>query len=197
MIFEPLSSKFALNLIDANLDSNKLINIHKNDGEVIKRTLFTESFYLSRFIDMLSENIRKSHTTLPYILRTQYRNSNTVFDILANCTDTNTAIYAINKEQKIAEYFQDVHNYIIMPVLKRHGVYSFNIVYLLFINLVFHMAADYISKDYKKLVFSLQDEIYKNNYDIVWINDAFKTFMNEELQVWKTLKQQHSKKYNY
>lgn len=154
---------------------------------------YQESFYSIRFLELLTENIKRKHQTLSYILRTQYKDSDVVYKALLegkSCLDSFTL-----------EYYEQVTNFIIDPVLQYHDFTSPTIRLLTFLSLLNQMRCDYLGRQYKE-----EERVYmrriSREIDIEFIDELVngcKSACNpieyercvEEIQVWREQKARH------
>jgi hypothetical protein len=137
----------------------------------ICKTIFTESKFGIRFAPVLFEAIRKTHPTLPYMMRSRYSFSDQIYqkllDIPPNlvlvkqdskyCFD----LFArMGKCQELAVYYKEVCDEIINPVFNRFHYFSPTMSMVIFIGLICQMGESYSSSIYK-LVWK---HLVKNNY---------------------------------
>jgi hypothetical protein len=115
-----------------NLPSYEYYCLNKTN---IKQHLFCETRFGLRFAPVILETIKKTHKTLPYILRNQYTTAKEVYSsvidipkhvMIAN-SDSAYCFHIFNRMSTcpiLAAYFQDVFRYLIDPVYKRFGYFS-------------------------------------------------------------------------
>jgi hypothetical protein len=168
------------------------------EKDAMQKVMFKDSFYILRFVEIFSECIKKTHNTLPYILRNQYKNAEVVFKIIQNVEDEKK-ISTISHVQTFGEYYRDVVVYIISPLLKRHGVYSPNIVYMIMIDLYMHMLGEYFGchlrdRGREFLRSYVMTQTHKDIDDITWMSQPMKEMMKDELDVWRSMKRIHHKR---
>lgn len=167
-------------------------------------TLYKDTFYLLRFTEILLENIRRSHTTLGYILRSQYRDADKVYRSLLDEETASGDIKQIVKHMT-QEYYHDVFRYLISPQLKKYGMYSPTISYMIFISLVNTMYMEYMSKSWynvdkehirrvTRIDLEYIQELVQANRNV--FSDELYDQMSQEMQEWQVLKQRHFRRKN-
>jgi len=126
----------------------------------VRSTVFRDAYYASKFWGLLAENIRKTHNSLAYILRVQYRNADAVFMELSGVArglgkPSLCGVLALSRAilcpsvsvvDCMSSYKADVFGYLIVPVLRRHGMYSPLMAHSIFVNLVCSMMDTYVEK---------------------------------------------------
>lgn len=204
MMFQGLSKKIGLRLIDiesrlegAELDAS-MGEVYDKEKEAMRRVMFKDSFYLVRFAEILTECLKKTHHTLPYILRNQYRNAGTIYAATATCP-AQAVVSSLSSMPEFEHYYRDVVKYIIAPLLKRHGLYSPNIVYMIMMDLYMYMLSDYNGyhlRDIARVFLQsyVTDQTPENIDAIMWLPCTTRQMMKEELAVWKSFKDIHKKR---
>lgn len=202
MLFEGLSRNIGLRLVDIELNGGAddlFKKEYESEKGAMMSVMFKDSFYMLRFIEIFGDNIKKTHITLPHILKNQYRNAKNIYDkVTAFKSDYASIKYAINTNQEFSDYYRDVLTYIILPFCKRHSIYSPNMVYILMMDLYFHMLSVHIGYTVKDA-----NRAFLRNYtneqtavlidEIVWLSPTVKDMMKEELLIWKQLKNAHKR----
>jgi hypothetical protein len=206
MLFEGLSRNIGLRLLDiecgrdVDLRDAAYSELYTKEKESMNRVMFKDSFYIVRFVEVFSECIKKTHTMLPYILRNQYKKADEVYKIVVQeHNQEGHVIDVVNSITSFQELYREVMVYIIAPMLKRHGVYSPNIVYMLMIDLYMYMVGEYqgyMHRDVgREFLRSYVSEQTNEGIDgILWLSPTMKAIMKDELQVWKAMKRVHKKK---
>lgn len=205
MVFEGLSRKLGLRLIELEQSDFDLFT-ELDNNEVVLQILYKDAFYLLRFLEIISDNIKKTHRTLSFILRNQYRNTSSIFNTITESLKINLPIKEkykilldrISNLKDFDQYYRDVLRFIILPVLKKYNIYSPNLVYMIFMDLLFFMIGSYHgyeiqdeNRNFIRNYVSLQSE--NEIQEIVWLKPVIKTMMKDELQLWKNLKQIHKR----
>jgi hypothetical protein len=121
------------------------------------RSIYTETEYGLRFLPFVLETIKKSHTTLPYILRQQYADSQLIFEcalkVPPSVATGNIESYCFDFWARLAThttpaYFHAVTKYLIIPPLKKFGYFSPTMIVILFSALVLHLGETYEHASY-------------------------------------------------
>jgi hypothetical protein len=198
MLYEGLSKRFSSKLIDVHniraptgIDEEGLKAFYQRDPNILNHTLFKDSFYLYRFVDVLVDNVRHVHKTLPYILRTQYRNADKLF---IACRDRQDYLEAMIEQGDDVwmPFFADVVVYMIVPMLRKYGFYSPIIVCALFNDLYRVMLIDYNNCNttqlyYKKYTWMDLSEVVVNAF----ASSVYHILLQSEVVVWKSLQEGH------
>jgi len=206
MLFEGLSKNIGLRLLeletrykdDASATQSHITELYKTEKDAMQRVMFKDSFYVLRFVEILTECIKKTHPTLPYILRNQYDNAVEVFVSLKGL-DIDAIIDAIKSNPLFENFYRDTLKYIISPLLKRHGLYSPNIVFMMMIDLYMYMLSDYIGYEARDVAREfirtyVINQTHDTIHEVVWLCDPIKQMMKDELTTWKAMKHVHKKK---
>lgn len=163
MIFTGLSKQCIDQLLECY--GKKCQNDIHNEGcyvsvrQHLVKGVFPETKYGIRFLPFVLETIKKSHTTLPYILRQQYRNAHSVYaavlkipqelkdkrDIENYCSDIWKRVQGLGA---LSDYFEDVAQYLIAPVFKKFGYFSPSMMINIFVGLLLHLGEAYESQFY-------------------------------------------------
>lgn len=125
----------------------------------IIKSLFIDTSHGIRFTPVILETIKKSHKTLSYILRNQYKNADAIYqkviaisdDAVLNREESRFCFSIIKRLQECPElpaYYKDVCDNIITPVFKRFGYYSPTMTFVIFIGLICFMGETYSSQYY-------------------------------------------------
>jgi hypothetical protein len=211
MLFEGLSKKHSLRLIDITAFTchTELDDYYQRNKNQIVNTLYKDGYYGFKFWGLLSENIYRIHREIEYIMRCQYRNAQSVYSYLvgsnitstSNGLDTIRVILACPKEV-MSDYWCDVYTNIMVPVLKRHTLYSPTMIVMIFLNLVGLLIEKYICKDYgvhrKHLIsnypkyYFMMDEVDACN----WLPNTLKEMIKDEHLVYKELKDRHYRQHH-
>jgi hypothetical protein len=115
---------------------------------IMDDVIFKDTYIVCRFIPLYYDIIIKTHKNIEYLL---YNNVNGIdfYKQLNEITHVND-ISLVHKDT-LMPYFNDVCNTIIIPIMKRHDVYSQGILQLLFYKLVLYTLLKYsIDEEYKK-----------------------------------------------
>ena len=198
MIFDGLSLRHALGLCDQD---EKYYNKHKVS---ISNSVFKESFVCTRFTLMLVDTLKKSHTTFGYILRSFYSKAQDIYDgVVANLmteTDTISLLTLANQNQDIQAYYNQVSVNIIIPMMKQYGIFSPNLIFMIFVDLYTSMLIEYVHntavrqdlikyyKTFPKLYTTNLPGTIEKIISIDWIDQVQKNMMLDELRVWNTIK---------
>lgn len=187
MLFDGPSKRHALGMI-TNMEA-----YYQENKQQIHRTVFNDSYYSYRFIPVFNENIRRTHSTLDYILRKQYRNANTVFNFIFSKTYATLQdfVSTIERYDDMQEYIQDVEQFIIHPMLKRHGMYSPNFSFLAFLNMFLLMGSTYSTLRQESE--ALQNLAKETTNLKIYIDINHQDEMrNDEIQIWRNLHSRHT-----
>ena len=200
MIFDGLSLRHALGLCNQD---EQYYNKHKVS---VSNSVFKESFVCTRFTLMLVDSLKKSHTTYGYILRSFYYKAQDIYDnvilsmSLSKEIDTINLLALANKNDEIQTYYNQVSVNIIIPMMKQYGIYSPNLIFMIFINLYTSMLIDYehntsvrqdlikYFKTFPKLYTANLNGTIERIMNITWIDDNQKNMMLDELRVWNAIK---------
>lgn len=193
MILTGEGKEHADNLPDASYYTNKRSDISKY--------LFTETCFGVRFTPVILETIKKSHKTLPYILRNQYSNADEIYQCLINIPKEVTIeggesaycfhLYSRLKNcpsNSLQKYFEDVCESLIFPVFKRFGYYSPTMTVILFVGLLCHVGEHYNNQLYG-LVWK---HFVRNSYPaaditkcVMQLSQLDKDMVRDELEAWE------------
>ena len=198
MIFDGLSLRHALGL--CNLDETYY---NKNKVSIIN-SVFKESFICTRFTLMLVDNLKKSHTTYGYILRSFYSKAQDIYDeIVAHMNENNVdtmKLFSSASSMHMQSYYDQVSVNIIIPLMKQYGIFSPNLIFMIFIELYTSMLIDYehntsirhdLIKYYKTFPKNYTTNISKTIEKIEsldWIGETQRGMMLDELRVWNSIK---------
>lgn len=151
-----------------------------------------QSFYTIRFVELLTENIKRQHPTITYILRRQYRDADQVYNhLLDGGLVTNSFTL---------DYYQDVSSFLITPVLQRYRFSSPLIQFLVFYGLLLTMCETYIGKGYQETYRCHMSKI--RSIDTDYIHDLWEQckhtctalqapVIRQEIEIWKRLRAKH------
>lgn len=201
-MFEGLSKKIGLRLLEIENAHEgdplalKLDDLYELERDAMNRVMFKDSFYVLRFVEILTECIKKTHPTLPYILRNQYRNANCLF---LSAKEAKNAVAHLSSLEHFVPFYRDVLKHIMSPLLKRHGLYSPNVLYMMVIDLYMFMLSDYLGYEMRDRAREFIKGYAANQTPedidgIVWICGPMKQMMKDELYVWQSMKMAHSRK---
>ena len=151
-----------------------------------------QSFYTIRFVELITENIKRQHPTLSYILRRQYKDADEVYTALLNGVDIELAF--------TPEYYLDVTKYLIDPTLQRYDFVSPSIRFLVFYGLFLLLCESYLGKSYRNCYTEYMKRV--RDIDILYIEQLLtrcrstcivlqSPFFDQEIAIWKTLKSKH------
>lgn len=212
MLFEGLSRKHALRLHDITFtvhtqdEASQLALYYQKHQKQISSTVYKDAYYCFKFWIIIADFVKKTHSSLAYILRTQYRNSNDVYSSVKSFLDQseqNTTMEQFIEfvlhlpSEMVVPYFEDVYTFLIMPVFKRYSIYSPSLLLLLYLDMMSCMADDYIQKGWKK-----KSSEYMINYtrnmlsetsiqNSTWLSKILAKQISDELGVFKTLRIKH------
>jgi hypothetical protein len=107
---------------------------YHNNAPAIAKTLFVDTCFGIRFTPVIFETIKKSHKTLPYLLRNTFANAEQVFKkvidipkgiVIENCESTFCFdVYSrLAVCDELAEFYEDVCDKLIYPVYERDNFY--------------------------------------------------------------------------
>lgn len=202
-MFSGLSLTHGLRLIDLQMSEDaKEMTRYIEDDRNILYVLFKDTFYLLRFTEVLIENIKRSHTTLSYIMRSQYRDADTVYKTLLDQNSTMRSMSSICRGTT-SNYYNDVFKYLISPQLKKYGMYSPTVSYMIYLSLVNKMYTDYVSKAWQETDKEHIHRIIRIDIDYIEslvtigqnnIPEALLKLMQEEISSWRQQYARHFKK---
>lgn len=212
MLYEGLSRRHALRLIeivDSRQTTEALLSEYftKNKAS-LQNSLFKDAYFGFKFWSLLTDNIKRTHTTLAYILRKQYRNVDAVYEHLRDYInkESTPSIQGLQKHVALGDpnvysnYYEDVNKYIILPVMKRFSLYSPFMSFVIFMDILCVMVDSYIekgwsakSKDFMSQLTSLLnvDWMVDTETSIYWLTQAELEMMADEISVFKQLRQRH------
>lgn len=153
MLFNGISRKHSEKMckFQLNQDFDALREYYLLNRETIRKSVFNDSYYSFKFWKVVAENIKRSHTMLPMILRKQYVGSEDVFCHLKNAyelTKTKNDSSLIKMITSLTEvhkpYVNEVYKFIIIPPLFRHHIYSPVMALYIFIDIMLSMCGQYI-----------------------------------------------------
>ncbi len=182
---------------DGKLDT--ILNI-KNDfytknSNVLKNVVFRDTFYVSRFADIHFELIISKNPSIHYLMRHQFENGNLIFDLIFEFDFLKSNIFEnlldkINTidEEILNPYYNEIQKKIIMPLLRRHDIYSDNLFNIIFYKLLLHTGYMYCHcNEFKKKIY----EILQKMSDIKYMIKLPMVFENkilvEERNVWQKM----------
>jgi hypothetical protein len=164
----------------------------------ICKTIFNESKFGIRFAPVLFEAIKKTHPTLPYMMRSRYTGSDLIYKKLVDIPPNLVLIKQdskycfdlfarMGKCTELAVYYKEVCDEIINPIFNRFHYFSPTMSLVIFIGLICQMGESYSSSIYK----IVWKHLAKNNYpcaDLKKSIQALPAFDNvmydDECQVW-------------
>lgn len=183
------------------------IHVHE---EQICRHVFSETLHGIKFTPFVLDSIIKTHKTIGYILRQQYKGSDLVYNqilkiphnialksrndqtnfafaiwdrIVACCTDNEQSAEAL------CSFYENVKAFLIMPAMEKFNYYSPSMVWVLFYGLLMHVGCQYASdlyglvwKQFLKDIFSLKRD-KKNEIAKLQVLESLKSHsasMNDE-----------------
>lgn len=190
MLFEGVSQKHAQRMCKLLLnDDNSVLHYYLENKNVIQKTVFNHSYFGFQFWKVLSENIKKSHSTLSIILRKQYKSSDEVFNYIKNAYSTEKDLYSIvmGGPVEFRDYIKEVNRFLILPVLFRHHIYSPLMVLAICIDLIHHMCGTYIDPELsgkgKALIANYMKITPQGIKDVTWLDSFDKEVLSDELQI--------------
>jgi len=180
---------------------------YSSNRHAISRTLFSQTSFGLRFTPVILETIKKSHKTLPYILRNQYFGAHDMYKELLDIPKDiaiarNDKEYCYDFFQRIASYesmqpyYKEVFDSLIHPIFRRFGYYSPSMGITVFIGLICILGETY-SSQYYGLVWKhfIRDSYPKN----VLLNVAYALgesvhlMVRDELDTWDRLSNKHQR----
>lgn len=168
----------------------------------IIQTLFEETSYGIRFTPVILETIKKSHKTLSYILRNQYKHADAIYQHVIGMTDDvmykqteSQFCFSIYKRMcecpELPAYYKEVCDNLITPVFKRYGYYSPTMSIVIFIGLMCFLGETYCSQ-YYGLAWK---HFIKDGYPKAKVMEAMaqldaneKTMIRDEMNTWRNMK---------
>lgn len=201
MLYEGLSRKHALRLLD-DATNKQYYDTHKKS---IHHSLYRDTFYATKFWPIISDNIKKTHQTLAYILRNQYRSASEIYSFLKTLFDINPSIDMTTFVQTILAFpnisiqahFQDVYTFLIMPLFKKYSIFSPSLVITLYIDLLGVVVENYVKKNWRQKSNEWMNCLYKHLPECSfvvsspWIHPFFKTMLVDELLIFEKMRNQH------
>lgn len=171
----------------------------------IMKSLFYDTSFGIRFAPIILETIKKSHKTLSYILRNQFKMSNEVYrDIIEMSADSVLkrtesqfcfAIYTRMQQcEHLKGYYDEVTRALIIPVFERFGYYSPTMCFVVFIGLMCFMGETYSNQVYGLVWKHLirdgypADTIIQTSYQV---DDLEKRMIADEIHAWNSAKRSH------
>lgn len=145
-----------------------------------------QSFYTIRFVELLSENIKRQHSTLTYILKRQYRDADKMYNFLLNGGEVELSF--------TSAYYTDVTSFLIDPILQRYDFQSKLVQFLVFFGLILMMCESYFGKSYRDKYREYMNKIRDIDIDYIeCLLDKCNLLQShqQELQIWKGLKKVH------
>lgn len=144
-------------LVDEALDFSYNPQWYATKASDLQSMLFPETKYGMRFLPFVLETIKKSHPTLPYILRQQYREADSVFiqvlrlpSHIARDQEESfcNSIFDRLRHPSVQQYYQDVCKFLIHPFFKRFAYFSPYMSVCLFVGLMCYLGENYESQYY-------------------------------------------------
>jgi len=208
MLFDGLSRKLAEKMCRIELDivshdlnqktsEKSLQKYYEDNAYAMKKCVFNDSFNSFHFWKLLSDIIKKSHKNLPFILRNQYTNSHQVYEHMYNSYHSKDMVGHKSISRIVlsapcnimTQYRKQVYQFIVLPTLYRHHIYSPLMALTIFINLMYHMADFYIQKNLESEGKKTMSEYMKRPFtkteinQIEWLSDHEKKILCDELDV--------------
>lgn len=127
-----------------NSDKNDYYSKH---FKVLNNVFFKDTFYNIRFIDLYFDLVLSKNNSIHHLIRNQYHNGNTIYDSIFgdnidNIDNINidTIIERILKIDKnvIEPFYNSIVSNLIMPLLRRHDIYSDNLFNILFYKMIMY-----------------------------------------------------------
>lgn len=201
-MFEGLSRKHALRLLS---NTDDVENYYAKNRRQISNTVFRDAFYSFKFWNIMADVIKKTHQTLGYILRSQYRHSNEVYaklyayfqDNKDSSVESVTSFILSLPKECMEEYFSDVYNFLLFPIVNKYGIYSPSLILLLFLDMINVLIESYILKGWKHKASAYMNTYMKHMiteheiHQCPWMNQFKKSQIIDEIEVFKRLQANH------
>lgn len=198
MFYEGLSKRFALRLLEIGFNDEKLNEFYGFNTSIVESTLFVDNFYMLRFMKVFIDNIKKTHKTLNYILKSQYKGASAIYETVSMFDGDSYDIWSIVQDKSmLREYFTEVCKYIIHPMMKRYSIYSQVICVLIFDYLYLEMLEEEVSAErfrMKKYLIINEVDSLQLSTKRVYLSAKENEMMEREISVWQDQKRRHVKK---
>jgi hypothetical protein len=152
MLFEGLSRKHASHFLEEN-NNESIVLYYAKYKQQISNTIYKDSYYGFRFWTLLMDHMRRVHTTLPLIMRSQYKGCDELYMYFKKCENRSSDIRGVMNDMLVCSewcgaLFEETCKFIIYPILKRYSVYSPTLVVFMFFDAISAMVDVYIEKGF-------------------------------------------------
>lgn len=217
MLYEGLSKRHSLRLLDILHSRSTLEDDYKKSGVSIQNSLYRDAYFGFKFWGLMSETIKRTHTSLGYILRKQYAHADDIYNVLSTFVKTHDkdslesikALYRLVGCGDICiwgEYICAMDNSLLFPMMRRFSIFSPLMRWCILLDLICYMMDQYIEKGWSQSYRNFMNvwlvECIDKEYDWDWLclksdhhvlSGVEKRMMLDELSVFKSLRQQHGR----
>lgn len=168
---------------------NNLFNEKRYDeyytkhSKIMNDVVFKDTYTVCRFIPLYYDIILKTHKDIEYVLRNS-ENAASFYNALNDIQIEDVNDILSIPYDLLTLYYNEVCQKIILPLMKRHEVYSQGIMQLLFYKLVIYTLLKFsIDNEYKSKLTIILNNIHKPSYFIANIKPFDSSY--PEFSCWK------------
>lgn len=190
MLYDGVSKRHCYNIF--KIEKNKRFMYYEKHCEIIKATVFKDSFFTFRFVRLFVDLIKKTHNTLASILKSQYRNADYVYHTIFILNADKDVFEALKlcERDKLVQFTNDIETNLIEPILQRHGIYSPNLISIITYMLICFTGEVYSPNYIQKEKYRMQLKMIENLESFIKFQSIFITddqLILDELHVWSSI----------
>lgn len=200
MLFEGLSRKHASHFLEEK-NQESLLSYYTKYRSQICNTLYKDAYYGFRFWTLLMDHMRRVHTTLPLIMRSQYKGCDELYIFVKSFENRNDVKSLCEsllrcKEEWCRSLFDDVCSFIIFPLLKKYSVYSPTLLLFMFFDSISAMIEVYVEKGFDVKFRCFAKGYLNQNSSMfikpsVWLTNVHNEMLVDECNVFAKMRESH------